>query len=432
MKPVHSWGRLSADPHELIALHDPSHISEAMQTHAPGVAHGNGRSYGDVCLNSGGVLWHTISMDHFVSWNPDTGTLVCESGILLQDIQRTFVPQGWMLPVTPGTQLITVGGAIANDVHGKNHHAMGSFGDHVRRLWLVRSDGQIIECGPDQYPDWFAATVAGMGLTGVIARAELQLRRLSGPWLDTETVPFRGLDDFFALADGSEAEWEHTVAWINCLAGASARGIFMRANPSTATCGPSPQTSNRRIPVTPPVSLINPLTLRPFNAAYYQLNRWRAGRALAHYEPFLYPLDRLLEWNRIYGPKGFYQYQCVVPRNAGPEAIRAMLREIACSGEGSFLAVLKTFGDRPGPGMLSFPRAGVTLALDFPNRKERTLRLLERLDAITAEAGGALYLAKDARMPRSVFETGYPRLGEFLPFRDPGVSSSMSRRLLGS
>lgn len=432
MKPVHSWGRLSADPHELIALHDPSHISEAMQTHAPGVAHGNGRSYGDVCLNSGGVLWHTISMDHFVSWNPDTGTLVCESGILLQDIQRTFVPQGWMLPVTPGTQLITVGGAIANDVHGKNHHAMGSFGDHVRRLWLTRSDGQVIECVPDVAPQWFAATVGGMGLTGVITQAELQLCRTPGPWLDTETLPFVGLDGFFALADGSEAGWQHTMAWIDCLAGPSVHGIFMRANAAAAASGPGPQAGSLRIPFTPPVSLVNRLSLKPFNLAFYHLHRWRAGKAVAHYEPFLYPLDRLLEWNRMYGPRGFYQYQSVVPRKEGPDATRAMLQEISRSGEGSFLAVLKTFGDRPAPGMLSFPRAGVTLALDFPNRKERTLRLLERLDAITAEAGGALYPAKDARMPRTLFETGYPRLGEFLPFRDPGISSSMSRRLLGS
>lgn len=432
MKPVHSWGRLNADPHELVPLHDSSHVAKTMRAYFPGIAHGNGRSYGDICLNSGGVLWHTIGMDRFVSWDGDTGTLGCESGVLLHDILRTFVPQGWALPVTPGTQFITVGGAIANDVHGKNHHAMGSFGDHVRRLWLARSDGKVIECGPDQNPDWFAATVAGMGLTGVIERAELQLRRVPGPWLDTETIPFSGLEAFFALADASEADWEHTVAWIDCLAGTPARGIFMRANPSTTTSGPPPKTSSQRIPVTPPISLVNRLTLRPFNSAYYQFHRMRAGCALAHYEAFLFPLDRLLEWNRIYGPRGFYQYQSVVPRKEGADATRAMLREIAQSGEGSFLAVLKTFGERAAPGMLSFPRPGVTLALDFPNRKERTLRLLERLDAIVAEAGGAIYPAKDAHMSRRLFEAGYPRLDEFLPFRDPGISSSLSRRLLGS
>ena len=243
---------------------------------------------------------------------------------------------------------------------------------------------------------------------------------------------YRDADGFFVLADGSEAGWQHTMAWIDCLAGPSVHGIFMRANAAAAASGPGPQAGSLRIPFTPPVSLVNRLSLKPFNLAYYHLHRWRAGKAVAHYEPFLYPLDRLLEWNRMYGPRGFYQYQSVVPRKEGPDATRAMLQEISRSGEGSFLAVLKTFGDRPAPGMLSFPRAGVTLALDFPNRKERTLRLLERLDAITAEAGGALYPAKDARMPRTLFETGYPHLGEFLPFRDPGISSSMSRRLLGS
>lgn len=432
MRPVQSWGRLSADLHHLVPLDNPSQVADAMQAHSPGIAHGNGRSYGDICLNPGGVLWHTKGLDRLSSWNADSGVLVCESGVLLRDIQRTFVPRGWMLPVTPGTQLVTVGGAVANDVHGKNHHAMGSFGDQLRRLWLARSDGQIIECAKDQAGEWFAATIGGMGLTGVILRAELQLRRISGAWLDTETISYGSLDEFFDLSDASEAAWEHTVSWIDCLAGAHTRGIFMRANPSQATDGPLPRSGTRRMPVTPPLSLVNPMTLRPFNAAYYHLQRWKAGPALAHYEPFSYPLDGLLEWNRMYGPRGFFQYQSVVPRNAGPDATLAMLEEIARSGEGSFLAVLKTFGNRTGPGLLSFPRPGITLALDFPNRQDSTLSLFSRLDEIVLNAGGTLYPAKDARMPRRMFESGYPRLQEFLPYRDPGVTSSMSRRLLGS
>lgn len=432
--PVRSWGRLSADAHRVIPLHDPARVAQALRAHGPGIAYGNGRSYGDECLNPHGVLWHTAGLDHLIHWNPASGVLACEAGVLLRDIQRALAPQGWMLPVTPGTQLVTVGGAIANDVHGKNHHALGSFGDHVLRLWLVRSDGELIECDPAQQPQWFAATVGGMGLTGVIVRAELQLRRVAGPWLDTETIPFDGLDEFFALNDGSEADWEHTVAWIDCLADTArgTRGIFLRANPSAATQGPIPRAGELRMPFTPPVSLVNRLTLRPFNATYYRLQCRRAGRALQHYEPFSYPLDGLLEWNRMYGQRGFYQYQSVVPPQAGPDATNAMLREIARSGEGSFLAVLKTFGRRNAPGMLSFPRPGITLALDFPNRGERTLRLLERLDAIVAEAGGALYPAKDARMSRRMFEAGYPRLPEFLPLRDAGMTSAMSRRLLGS
>lgn len=430
MRPVHAWGRLSAPPHEVVRLGDVAGVPGQLAAHPRGLAFGNGRSYGDVCLNPEGVLWHTAGLDHLIAWDAETGRLQCEAGVLLRDIQRAMLPQGWMLPVTPGTQLVTVGGAVANDVHGKNHHVQGSFGHHVRRLWLARTDGQMIECGPDLEPLWFAATVGGLGLTGVIVRAELQLARVAGPWLDTETLPYANLNEFFVLADDSEAQWEHTVSWIDCLGGDAGRGVFMRANPVSVGERPAPKSRSRRMPFTPPVSLVNGLSLRLFNTAYYQAKRWGAGRALAHYEPFFYPLDNLQEWNRMYGPRGFYQYQSVVPRSVGLEATRTMLREIERSGQGSFLAVLKTFGDQAAPGMLSFPRPGVTLALDFPNRGEPTLRLFERLDAVVREAGGAIYPAKDARMPRALFEAGYARLNEFLPFRDPGISSAMSRRLM--
>jgi hypothetical protein len=239
-------------------------------------------------------------------------------------------------------------------------------------------------------------------------------------------------DEFFQLADDSEAAWEHTVSWIDCIAGAGGRGLFMRGRPTAAGGRPEPTGRQFSMPFVPPVSLVNRLSLRPFNMAYFHLKKWRADRAIAHYEPFFYPLDNLLEWNRIYGPRGFFQYQSVVPRGVGHDAVQAMLSEIARSGEGSFLAVLKTFGNRQPLGMMSFPQPGVTLALDFPNKGTRTLKLFERLDAIVREAGGRIYLAKDARMPRDLFEAGYPRLNEFMPYRDPGISSEMSRRLMGS
>jgi FAD/FMN-containing dehydrogenase len=419
MKPVTSWGRLSAEPHCVVVLNDPSRVKSLVcRGPHPGLAYGMGRSYGDVCLNPKGTLWVTTGLDHFIAFDDGTGRLVCEAG-------------GWMLPVTPGTQLVTVGGAIANDVHGKNHHVCGSFGDHVLRLTLVRTDGEVIQCGPNERPDWFAATVGGLGLTGVITQAEIQLRRVAGPWLDTETVPYASLDEFFQLADDSEASWEHTVSWVDCNTGGG-RGLFMRANPTDVGDRPAPQRRQRTMPFVPPVSLVNRLSLRFFNLAYYHLKKRHAGRAIAHYEPFLYPLDNLLEWNRMYGPKGFFQYQCVVPREVGQDAVYAMLKQIARSGDGSFLAVLKTFGNRQPVGMLSFPQPGVTLALDFPNRGERTHKLFERLDAIVREAKGRLYPAKDARMPKALFEAGYLRLGEFMKYRDPDISSGLSRRLLGS
>jgi FAD/FMN-containing dehydrogenase len=430
MVAVSSWGRLWNWEHEILALSDRHQVGQQLKTSRSGIAHGMGRSYGDVCLNPGGMLWKTRGLDRFINFDENVGRIVCESGMLLRDIQRLIIPRGWILPVTPGTQLVTVGGAIANDVHGKNHHVLGSFGDHVRRIKLARTDGTTIECGPDLLPAWFSATVGGLGLTGVITEAEIQLRQIVGPWLVTETMPYANLDEFFDLADSSESDWEHTVSWIDCISGRG-RGLFMRANPADVGPRAEPRSQNLTMTFVPPISLVNRLSLRPFNLAYFNLKKRQAGRSIIHYESFLYPLDNLLEWNRMYGPKGFFQYQSVVPRKVGRDAVQAMLGEIARSGNGSFLAVLKTFGNRQSVGMMSFPQPGVTLALDFPNEGDRTLKLFERLDTIVRKAGGRIYLAKDARMPRELFEAGYPRLAEFRHYRDPGISSALSRRLMG-
>ena len=433
MRPVSSWGRLTPDPHHTVRLSDPGRIaSQIGDGPYPGLPFGMGRSYGDVCLNPEGTLWLTSGLDHFISFDQETGLLVCDAGVLLRDIQRLAIPRGWMLPVTPGTQLVTVGGAIANDVHGKNHHRQGSFGDHIRKIRLTRTDGELIECGPETRPDWFAATVGGLGLTGVIVEAALQLCQVPGPWLTTETIPYTSLEEFFRLSETSEADWEHAVAWVDAVAESGRRGLFMRGNPADIGRRPAHQARQLTMPGVPWGSLVNKLSLRPFNMAYYSFKRRQLGQTITHYEPFFYPLDNLLEWNRMYGPKGFFQYQSLVPASVGPDAIRAMLKEVTRSGEGSFLAVIKTFGDRQGKGMLSFPRPGVTLALDFPNHGESTHKLLDRLDAIVREVGGCLYPAKDARMPRDLFEAGYPRLPEFLKYRDPNISSGLSRRLIGN
>lgn len=390
-----------------------------------------GRSYGDVCLNPGGTLWTTSRLDRFVAWNDETGVLTCEAGVLLGDIQARFIPRGWMLPVVPGTRFVTVGGAIANDIHGKNHHRQGTFCHHVSELRLLRTDGEVLSCGPAARADWFAATAGGLGLTGVITQATLKLQRVQSPWLEAQSMPYGGLDDFFMLADASVTQWEHTVAWIDGLSGREPRGIFLRANPAQGPVSETPPIQ-RNVPLPAlPVSLVHRLSLRPFNAAYYHLNRYRTPRRV-HHTSFFHPLDRLPGWNRMYGPRGFYQYQCVIPRPGGKEALQSMLDEIKKSGEGPFLSVLKTFGDRAAAGLLSFVQAGVTLALDFPNRGHATTCLFARLDAIVQEAGGRLYPAKDARMSRAMFEAGFPGLPEFLPYRDPGISSAFSRRVMGS
>jgi FAD/FMN-containing dehydrogenase len=432
---IGSWGRLNAELHQVLRMDGMTGLAlpqpEAGRSVLP---YGMGRSYGDVCLNPGGALWLTPGMDMWLDFDAGRGRLTCQSGVLLADIQRLLGPLGWMLPVTPGTQFVTVGGAIANDVHGKNHHATGSFGNHVCALTLQRTDGNAIVCGPAQNAQWFRATVGGLGLTGLITQATLQLRPVSSPWLETETIAFDSLERFYTLAYESEATWEYTVSWIDCLH-QRGRGLFMRANHCDGATQ-APKEPHRRldlsIPLTPPLSLVNAVSLRAFNALYYHVHRASAGRSVRHYRPFFYPLDGIEHWNRMYGRRGFYQYQCVVPFQGGERAIDALLAQISRSGQGSFLAVLKTFGHTPSLGLLSFPRPGITLALDFPNQGEKTLSLFGQLDDIVSAAGGRIYPAKDARMPAALFQAGYPQWTQLLPYRDPGISSAMSRRLMGS
>lgn len=438
---VQSWGRISNLPHQIHYLTNRLEAGAQINGSKNIIAFGMGRSYGDACLNPNGGLWLTRTFDKYISFDEENGILECESGVLLQDIQRLFVPKGWMLPVTPGTQMITVGGAIANDVHGKNHHVFGSFADSLINIQLQRTTGEIIDCGPRHQQEWFAATVGGIGLTGLILKATIQLRPVQSPWLNTETIAYESLEEFFEIADTSELNWEHTVSWIDCLStshntnkktlNTKARGLFMRGNHAAITDRKLPLEKNKNFPFTPPISLVNSLSLRLFNEAYFAKGKHSTAESVQYYEKFFYPLDGLQEWNRMYGPRGFYQYQCVIPRKPAVLAVKELLNQISKSGSGSFLAVLKTFGNRPSLGMLSFPMPGVTLALDFPNHNEVTLQLLNRLDAVVKQAGGRIYLAKDARMSKEMFEHGYSKHQEFITFRDPGISSLMSKRLMG-
>ena len=424
-----SWGRY---PHARQAV-APLHWRDAALPASEGsvLPYGNGRSYGDVCLNDGGTLLATRGLDRYIAFDSASGILRCEAGVLFADILDFAVPRGWFLPVTPGTRFITVGGAIANDVHGKNHHLAGTFGEHLLRFELLRSDGRRIECSSTQNADLYTATIAGLGLTGVIVWAEFRLLRIAGPWMAQETRRFASLAEFFALSARSERDYAYTVAWIDCAAsGASfGRGLFFRANHAPATTvARAPRQGRLAVPFTPPFSLINSLSLRAFNELYFR--RAREGHAIVHYEPYFYPLDAIGEWNRIYGPRGFLQYQCVVPPAAAEAAVAELLKRIATAGTGSFLAVLKVFGDRPPAGILSFPRAGTTLALDFPNHGAATFSLLDRLDDIVAAAGGAVYPAKDARLSGMRFRQYFPRWQEMLTHIDPKFSSGFWRRVM--
>ena len=423
---LRAWGQLPAEPAR--QEHWWSDRGAALPcVDGSLLAYGNGRSYGDVGLNSGGTLLHTRGLDRFIAFDERCGVLTCEAGVLLSEILDVFVPRGWFLPVTPGTRFVTVGGAIANDVHSKNHHGAGTFGCHVLRFELLRSDGSRLVCSRTENADWFAATIAGLGLTGLITWVEMSLKRIPGVGMDVVNSRFHGLDEFFALNADAETRHEYTVAWIDCLA-ARPRGIFMGGDHAP---GSGFDMGSRRalgVPLTPPLSLVNGLSLTAFNFAYF--HRPLPRRQAVHFAPYFYPLDSVLHWNRIYGPRGFFQYQFVMPLSARA-AVDEVFKCIADSGQGSFLAVLKTFGDKPSPGMLSFPMPGVTLALDFPNGGRATRALFERLDAIVGDAGGRLYAAKDARMNGEFFRKRYPRLEEFSRYVDPKFSSDFARRVLG-
>ena len=415
---IESWGRVPVPSHK--SEEPVLWRSDPLPPARPLLAFGRGRSYGDCCLNDGGALLTTRTLDRFISFDTVTGVLRCEAGASLGEILALTVPRGWFLPVVPGTRHVSVGGAIANDIHGKNHHRMGTFGRHVRRLELLRTDGRV-ECGPGD--DLFAATVAGLGLTGLITWAELQLRPVPGGLVRQETVPFASLDEFFALGAESDARFEYTVAWVDCLS-RMGRGLLFRGDHVAGEGAPDRALAS--VPFDFPSWALNELTVRAFNAIYTTAQRVGPRVRTVRYAPFFFPLDAVEGWNRIYGKRGFYQFQCVVPER---EALAEVLSLVAASGTGSFLSVLKIFGDVPSPGMLSFPRKGPTLTLDFANRGAPTLAMLDRLETIVREAGGALYPAKDARMSKETFARAYPRRPDFERHIDPAFSSSLWRRV---
>ena len=431
-----SWGRHPRVTER--AVHPVSWTHEPLPEPGPGVTllpHGQGRSYGDACRNAGGVLLTTERLDHFLGFDPATGVLRCESGVTLDAILRLVVPQGWFLPVTPGTKFVTVGGAIANDVHGKNHVREGTFGRHLLRLELLRSDGSRRECSPEENADWFGATVGGLGLTGLITWAELRLRRVNNPYILQETHAFGDLEAFLTLLAASEHDFEFNVAWVDSLARGRhlGRGLFYRGQYAPPQFGPVPRarpaTPALAVPFDLPGFALNRVSVAAFNALQYRLR----PQGLVHYEPFFYPLDAVHGWNRIYGRQGFLQFQCVVPRSdAGVDALREILDRSAHSGLPSFLTVLKVYGDLPSPGWMSFPRRGFSLALDFAHRGERTYRLVDTLDALTRAAGGRVYPAKDARMSPESFRAYYPEQTRFGGYLDPAFSSSFWRRVNGA
>lgn len=394
------------------------------------IARGKGRAYGDAALNRAATLSLAPS-NRMLAFDEATGRLTCEAGVTLAEILDVFVPRGWFPPVTPGTKFVTIGGMIASDVHGKNHHGAGSFGEHVESLELALADGSVVTCSPGE--ELFAATCGGMGLTGVILTATFQLMPIESAFIRQDTRRAANLAEAVAVLESS-AHWTYSVAWIDCLARGAELGrslIFLGEHATQDQARGAKAKTGRAlaVPIDAPAWALNRYTVSAFNAAYYGVERPKS--AIVSYVPYFYPLDAIHDWNRLYGRAGFVQYQCVLPKGAALAGMTLLLERIARSGRASFLSVLKQF--RAQDGLLSFPMEGLTLALDFAVDR-KTLALLDELDAIVADHGGRIYLTKDARWSAERLRQGYPRLDEFLAIRrrvDPAgkFSSLLSQRL---
>jgi FAD/FMN-containing dehydrogenase len=395
------------------------------------LAYGNGRSYGDSCQNEAGTVVDMRPLNHIRSFNAETGLIEAEAGVLLSEIIAHAAPYGFFPAVVPGTQFVTLGGAIANDVHGKNHHRRGSFGCHVESVTLLRSDGRTYRCSAADNARLFRATIGGMGLTGLILSASIRLMRVHSLDIVEKATPFRDLDEFFKLAEAADQANEYAVAWIDQLAGGLGRGrglLFTGNHAEHGSHAASRAGGRLSVPLRPPFNVLNRPFLTAFNAAY----RWTKGRSAAArqvgYQGFFFPLDGVGDWNRLYGPRGLFQHQSVVPEDAARLAVPTLLDAARRAGQGSFLTVLKRFGSMRSPALLSFPRPGFTLTLDFPNRGERTLQLLRELDRITIEAGGAVNPYKDARMGVDTFAASFPEWQRLEALRDPAFMSDFWMR----
>jgi FAD/FMN-containing dehydrogenase len=403
------------------------------------IARGLGRSYGDPAVNSGGGVINMQRLNRMLAFDPATGVLECEAGVSLAEILEAFVGRGYFLPVTPGTKFVTVGGAIANDVHGKNHHGDGTFGRFVESLRLLTADGETLSCSPDQNPDVFWATVGGVGLTGIILTAKIRLQPIESAYIVVDYYKAANLDDCLGTMADSDTNYKYSVAWVDCLAKGKSlgRSVLMRGNhavPGDLPAGQDPHVLKPRrgkaIPIDFPGFVLNPLSIRAFNTVFYAMHKSVSGQ-IVDYDSYFYPLDGIQHWNRMYGRRGFVQYQATLP----PESVRGLvqiLERLSQSGRASFLAVLKGFGEA-NPGMLSHPFHGYTLTLDIPNHRG-LVPFLHELDAILLDHGGRLYLAKDAAAKPETIAAMYPRLDEFKGVHrrlDPNrrISSNMARRL---
>jgi len=409
-----SWGNypiIEGETHRFDSAHQLEKILSARENIIP---YGNGRSYGDSALSMEQVL--VKPYHYFLSFDAVNGVLRCQAGTLLADILESFVPRGWFLFVTPGTRFVTVGGAIASDVHGKNHHVAGTFSDHIIEFTIMLPDGETVICSHDNNIELFRATCGGMGLTGVILDATIQLQPISSALIAQTTIKTANLKETFDAFEQC-GDSTYSVAWIDCLTRGEALGRCLLFTGEHSEHGSLAYESRIKIdiPVPFPGPTLNHYSIKAFNAIYYHKVTAANSSQQVDLNSFFYPLDAIGHWNRIYGKQGFLQYQFVLPKKASYEGLKQILSHIAASGKGSFLAVLKLFG-KANSNYLSFPMEGYTLALDF-KIESGIFELLDQLDEIVVEFGGRFYLAKDARVPQRIFETGYPAIEKFRNIR---------------
>lgn len=381
------------------------------------IPRGNGRCYGDASLAEETIT--TTKYDKILAFDSANGILECQSGLILDKILEVIVPKGWFLPVTPGTKFISVGGAVGSDVHGKNHHVDGSFSNHIISMELILADGSVTSCSPSHNTDLFEATCGGMGLTGIITKVSFRLKKIESSYIKQKQIKAKNLEEIIRLFE-EYSHYTYSVAWIDCLKKGEnfGRSILILGEHATVEELPEklkkdplklPAKKSIPFPFNLPSWVLNSFTVKLFNFLYYGKNFKREINNVVSYEPFFYPLDAILNWNRGYGKKGFVQYQFVLPMHA-KQGLIEILQRISDKGLGSFLAVLKVFGKQES--MISFPTEGYTLALDFPVR-EGLFEFLDELDKIVLQYGGRLYMSKDARMKPEIMVQGYPRLEEF-------------------
>ena len=437
------WGRYPVESCHVFRPEKRSEVAAALDSgqQSSYIPRGLGRSYGDAALNeNAGVIWQVL-LNRFLSFDSASGVLECESGVSLAEIIQYFLPRGWFLPVTPGTKFVTVGGAIAADIHGKNHHKDGSFSNFTLDFRLLTPTFEILLCSPSSNSEIFWATVGGMGLTGVVLSARLQLRRVDSAYVFVDFHKASNLEDSLATMEASDECYDYSVAWIDGLATGNqmGRSVLMRGNHASAAELPArvqhplatPKGSQWNLFMDFPSGALNRLTVKAFNTVYYAAHH-TAPSQLVSLEKFFYPLDAINQWNRMYGKRGFVQYQIALPQASGREGLRTILDRLARSGRASFLAVLKRFGNA-GSGLLSFPLRGYTLALDIP-AAPGLVPFLHELDRMTLDHGGRIYLAKDAVLRAEDFAAMYPKLESFQAIQrklDPKrlFCSSMARRL---